>query len=72
MAETSRFELEVRLPARRLSKALVSATHPRLRFNAEIFEKMAEVIGFEPTEGSHPRQFSKLLPSTARPHFRIL
>ena len=31
VAETERFELSVRFPVRRFSKALVSATHPRLR-----------------------------------------
>ena len=38
MAETERFELSERLPARRLSKALVSATHPRLRKRNELAE----------------------------------
>src|SRR5215472_9277444 len=32
---------------------------------------LAETVRFELTEGSPPRQFSRLLPSTARPRLRI-
>ncbi|VVT10764.1 hypothetical protein SPHINGO361_120622 [Sphingomonas sp. EC-HK361] len=35
MAETEGFEPSVRFPVRRFSKALVSATHPRLRMRCE-------------------------------------
>ena len=31
---------------------------------------LAEAVGFEPTEGSPLRRFSRPVPSTARPHFR--
>ena len=31
---------------------------------------LAEAVGFEPTEDSHPRQFSRLLHSTALPRFQ--
>jgi hypothetical protein len=33
-------------------------------------EVMAEAVRFELTKGVNPRQFSRLLPSTTRPHFR--
>ncbi len=33
-------------------------------------QEVAEAVGFEPTEGSPLRQFSRLLPSTARPRFQ--
>ena len=31
--------------------------------------EVAEAVRFELTKGSHPRQFSRLVPSTARPRF---
>jgi hypothetical protein len=42
----------------------------RRPFRASI--NLAEVVGFEPTEGSHLRQFSKLLLSTTQAHFLFL
>ncbi len=36
----------------------------------ETKEKLAEEKGFEPSEGLHPRRFSKPLPSTTRPLLR--
>ena len=32
--------------------------------------RMAEAVGFEPTEGSPLRRFSRPVPSTARPRFQ--
>jgi hypothetical protein len=63
---------------RRLSKALVSATHPRLQAEYQykfksldfLVKKMAEVEGFEPPDGANRQQFSKLPPSTTRTHFQ--
>lgn len=41
-----------------------------LRAPEERRQEVAEAVGFEPTEGSPLRQFSRLLPSTARPRFQ--
>ena len=38
----------------------------------ELFLCLAEEVGFEPTEGVNPRQFSRLVLSTAQPLFRNL
>jgi hypothetical protein len=35
----------------------------------DLFYIMAEAVRFELTNGSHRRQFSRLVPSTARPRF---
>ena len=35
-------------------------------------KKMADGVGFEPTERSHVRRFSRPVPSTARPPIHVL
>ena len=58
MAETEGFEPSVRFPVRRFSKALVSATHPRLR--------LRQADGYSgPTDG-----FQQGLPAGARSPWR--
>ncbi len=59
-------ELEEITENKKIRKLLIFNT-----FNLQPYQKMAEEVRFELTEGVNPRRFSKPVPSATRPFLRF-